>query len=245
MSFAYTETDRLRITGAVGGHSDFLNVKDCKQQFRELERLKRKTIAYDLHLKENYTPQTITLAEYIKVQCIPRGLRVRLCPTLFSQDKDFCLKWESIVNKCSNDLMLATMEQLQRELPEMERITEAEMDSIRNAFPADDVAEGTSKLTDHLEKFRNEVEARKRTKFQRGASDYATGRVYRWAYDSYAPPVNRRPSRMPYARGDERRDRSRSTSASTTSSFLGGSQATGSTSEDDGGVVESTAGQTT
>ncbi|OCT65671.1 hypothetical protein XELAEV_18041907mg [Xenopus laevis] len=125
----------------------------------------------------------------------------------------------------------------------MERTVETETNLIRNAFPPEDVAEGMTKLTDHLEKFRSEVEARKRTKFQRDASDYTSGRVYRWAYSPYATSPNRRPSRMPHAGGEERHDQSRSTSGSTNSSFLGGSQATGGTSEDDGGAAENTRGK--
>ncbi|OCT96826.1 hypothetical protein XELAEV_18009041mg [Xenopus laevis] len=236
MSFAYTETDRIRITDAVSGQSDFLNTKDCKQQFRELERLKRKTVSYDLHLR--------TLAEYIKMQRIPRGLRVRLYPTLFAQDKEFCQKWEAIVNKCSNDLILATMEQIQKELPEMERAVETEAELIRNSFPAEAVAEGTSKLTDHLDKFRVEVEARKRSKFQRDAADYASGRVYRWANNMEVQSPPKRSSRTTRFDGEDHHDRSRSTSASTSSScFLGGSQVIGATPESGVAVEGSTAGK--
>ncbi|OCT74270.1 hypothetical protein XELAEV_18033230mg, partial [Xenopus laevis] len=222
MSFAYTDMDKIRITEAVSGHSDFLNVKDCKHQFRELERLKHKTISYDLHLR--------TLSEYVKVQRIPRGLRVCLCPTLFSQEQEFREKWESIINKCSNDLMLLTMERLQKELPELACAADGEMDAIRTSFPADAVTEGTEKLADHLDKFRAEVEVRKRIKFQRDTMDYTTGRVYRWVHSSHSASPNQRPPRMSVPRGDERSDHSHSTSASSTSSlFLGGSQATGGT----------------
>ncbi|OCT55226.1 hypothetical protein XELAEV_18003749mg [Xenopus laevis] len=93
MTFAYSDLDKSRITEAVGGSTDFLNTKDCKQNFRELENSQRKSVVYDLHLR--------TLSEYVKINRIPRGLRVHLRPTLFAEDKDFCQKWEAIINKCS------------------------------------------------------------------------------------------------------------------------------------------------
>ncbi|OCT56066.1 hypothetical protein XELAEV_18002718mg [Xenopus laevis] len=125
IAFAYTDLDKTRITEAVCGSTEFLNMKDCK-----------------------------TLAEYMKVNRIPRGLRVCLCPTLFASDKEFCKRWEAIINKCSSDQMLATMEHLQIERKE--------------------------KLAHHIQCFRTEVEKRKSTKFQRNANDYSSGRVYRW-----------------------------------------------------------------
>lgn len=57
----------------------------------------------------------VTLAEYYKLQMIPRGLRVRLTPTLFSQNKDFKTKFAQILNKCSFDIMTLTVQFLQQE----------------------------------------------------------------------------------------------------------------------------------
>ncbi|CAJ0935589.1 unnamed protein product [Ranitomeya imitator] len=42
----------------------------------------------------------VTLAEYHKVKHIPRGLRGSLRPTLFQDKRDYCLKFEGILNKC-------------------------------------------------------------------------------------------------------------------------------------------------
>ncbi|OCT80116.1 hypothetical protein XELAEV_18026921mg [Xenopus laevis] len=181
-------------------------MKDCKQKFRDLELFQRKYVAYDLHLR--------TLAEYMKVNRIPRGLRVRLCPTLFASDKEFCTRWEAIINKCSSDLMLATMERLQTELPNV-------------------VAQGKEKLAHHVQGFHTEVETRKRSKFQRDANDYSNGRVYRWRHptqESFGDSgfiAGERQTRPKQRRRDDISPGPRSESASSSaSSFLGGSQTT-------------------
>ncbi|OCT87407.1 hypothetical protein XELAEV_18021102mg [Xenopus laevis] len=143
-----------RITEAVGGSTDFLNATDYKQKFRELEHSQRKFVAYDLHLR--------TLSEYIKLNHIPRGLRVLLCPTLFASDK-FCQRWEVIINKCSLGLML---------LPDIKKHTEIQDSEMQNFFPSDIVAEGTEKLMDHIQRFQNEVEEKmRREKAQKERKD--------------------------------------------------------------------------
>ncbi|OCT57708.1 hypothetical protein XELAEV_18003167mg [Xenopus laevis] len=116
----------------------------------------------------------------MKVNRIPRSLRVRLCPTLFASDKEFWERWETIINKCSSDLMLATMERLQIQLPGIKQQIESEELEIRNAFAPDIVSQGKEKLAHHIQDFCTEVETQKRTKFQRDANDYSSGRVYTW-----------------------------------------------------------------
>ncbi|OCT77876.1 hypothetical protein XELAEV_18028973mg, partial [Xenopus laevis] len=190
-----------------------------------LARSQRKYVAYDLHLR--------TLAEYMKVNRIPRGLRVRLCPTLFASDKEFCTRWEAIINKCSSDLMLATMERLQTELPGIKKQIESVETEIRNAFAPDVVAQVKEKLAPHMQGFRTEVETRKRSKFQRDANDYSNGRVYRWRHPTQVPfgdggfTAGERQTRPKQRRGDDISPGPRSESASSSaSSFLGGSQTT-------------------
>ncbi|OCT89507.1 hypothetical protein XELAEV_18018128mg [Xenopus laevis] len=204
MTFAYSDQDAKRITDAVVRQNEFLNSKDCFQEFHVLERLQRIYIAYDLHLR--------TLAEYVKLQRIPRGLRAHLSPTLFSDNDQYCTKWEAIVNKCSLDLMLLTMEQLQSALPEVKGEADRAEENIRNSFAIPAVSGGMAKLTDHLAKFRAEVEGRKRNKFKRDAEDYKAGNVYRWKSKGYGGSP-RNPS-------------------TSSISFLDGSQATATSEEE-------------
>ncbi|OCT70287.1 hypothetical protein XELAEV_18037209mg [Xenopus laevis] len=214
MTFAYSDQDVKRITDAVRGQNEFLNSKDCFQEFRALERLQPKHTAYDLHLR--------TLAEYVKLQRIPRGLRAHLSPTLFSDNEEYCTgKWEAIINKCSLDLM-----QLQIALPEVKGETERMEESIQNSFETAVVAE---------------VESRKRNKFQRDAEDYKTGTAYRWRTKGYGKSLNDRklmyqPKQRGYPERSEKAGQSGSvpgSPASTSStSFLDGSQATATSEEE-------------
>ncbi|OCT91919.1 hypothetical protein XELAEV_18014976mg [Xenopus laevis] len=151
MTFAYTDADITRITGLIGQSDNFLNQPDITTDFKELEKMKWKQIAYELHAE--------TLGEYVKIKRIPHGLRSNLRPTMFSKNEQFCQKWEAILNKCSIDLMVAIIEETQR-------ITQSVAKCCR---------EGKSKMTAHLQDFRMEVQARKRHKFQRDATDYEEG----------------------------------------------------------------------
>ncbi|OCT89753.1 hypothetical protein XELAEV_18018372mg [Xenopus laevis] len=221
MTFAYTDADITRITGLIGQSDNFLSQPDIATDFKELEKIKRKQIAYELHAQ--------TLGEYVKIKRIPRGLRSNLRPTMFSKNEQFCQKWEAILNKCSIDLMVAIIEETHKELPKvLQNVTEVETKLRNHASPAM-LAEGKSKLTTHLQDFRMEVQARKRHKFQRDAADYEEGNVYRWETQrkDHGSGMRRYPQ-GPHSKPLEPRKPRASSAASdsqdTSLSFLGGSQ---------------------
>ncbi|OCT77041.1 hypothetical protein XELAEV_18032244mg [Xenopus laevis] len=192
----------------------------CRGALQDLEKIKRKQIAYELHAQ--------TLGEYVKCKRIPRGLRSHLRPSMFTNNAQFCQKWEAILNKCSLDLMVAIIEEIQKELPRVIHSSEEVETKLRNHASPAVVAEGKKKLTDHLQSFRTEVQTRKRNKFQRDAADYEDGVVYKWVpYRNEYPAANRRPQNPAKKAKETRRVRA-STEASdsqdTSLSFLGGSQ---------------------
>ncbi|OCT65860.1 hypothetical protein XELAEV_18042110mg [Xenopus laevis] len=172
MTFAYTNEDVIRITGAVKGNSEFLSQSDIICDLKDLERLQRKKVAWDLH--------SMTLAEYVKVQRIPRGLRSHLRPTMFGGDEAFRTKWESILNKCSFDLMVALLEQIQKETPSVSALIVEKEQKMRNQYAERELSEGLTKLTDSIAAFRATLEIRKREKFRRDAEDYSAGTIYKW-----------------------------------------------------------------
>ncbi|CAJ0922543.1 unnamed protein product [Ranitomeya imitator] len=81
-------------------------------RIQDYEREQRRKTALQLHY--------LTLAEYHKVQRIHRGLRTNLRPTLFQDNPEFCQKFKGILNKCSMDIILLTIEYLQKEISELE-----------------------------------------------------------------------------------------------------------------------------
>ncbi|OCT74686.1 hypothetical protein XELAEV_18033673mg [Xenopus laevis] len=109
MTFVYSEADITRITGMIKPMDNFLSKPDAVTEFKELEKVKRKCVAFEVHQQ--------TLVEYIKCNRIPRGLRSHLRPTMFARNESFCQKWETILNKCSLDLMVVIVEEIQGKLP--------------------------------------------------------------------------------------------------------------------------------
>ncbi|CAJ0930657.1 unnamed protein product [Ranitomeya imitator] len=121
----------------------------------------------------------ISGTEYHKVQRIPRGLRVSLRPTLFSEKADFCEKFEAILNKCSMDLILLTVDYLHKEIP----IIENEIASIESQLRNTMSQEEFNKIKTHIDKtmieFQTQLQERKRLKFIRDSDDYQRGELYR------------------------------------------------------------------
>ncbi|OCT74496.1 hypothetical protein XELAEV_18033476mg [Xenopus laevis] len=201
-----------------------------------MEKCNMQKIVYDLHL--------CTLAEYYKLQRIPRGLRSHLRPSMFSDDMDFKNKWEAILNKCSMDIMLLMMERLQKEMPSLTAKIEDAERKTRAAVPAEQFQAVQPKLEESLRHFRLKLEARKRGKFHRDETDYTEGRVYRWTpRDGYQNRPQQGAERGPMVYGG-RTDRDQplgrdvhSTASSSPSSFLYGSQESISSDRTDGGGV--------
>ncbi|CAJ0967912.1 unnamed protein product [Ranitomeya imitator] len=79
------ETEVANIVSQVTACSDFLQVSGSEFKSRDLERESRHLVSLELH--------SITIAEYIKTQRIPRGLHVSLLSTLFQDNSEFCSKF--------------------------------------------------------------------------------------------------------------------------------------------------------
>lgn len=105
-SFSYTDEDITQIYTGTTGSLDFLIESSSPQLTRKLEKSLQLT-SMELH--------EISLAEYHKSQLIPRGLRVRIVPTLFAQNDDYKRRFTQIINKCSFDLITLMVEFLQME----------------------------------------------------------------------------------------------------------------------------------
>ncbi|OCT84276.1 hypothetical protein XELAEV_18022430mg, partial [Xenopus laevis] len=165
---------------------EFLHTPHPETRRRDLERALKRSVALELH--------SCTLAEYHGLKHIPRGLRVHLCPTLFSENSEFCKKFEGILNKCSLDIITITIEYIQKELvtvSEQVSTIEAQLTHLSNR--EEDFASLKAQIDKTVLRFREETEECKRRKFVRDAEDYVNALVYRWtpgqAY--VAPPFYR------------------------------------------------------
>ncbi|XP_071969603.1 uncharacterized protein [Engystomops pustulosus] len=167
---------------------------------RDFEREYRKFTAYKLHCA--------TLTEYYKVERIPRGLRCNLFPTLFKDDTEFCKNFESILNKCSFDLILLTVETLQAKITETSNLLKSIEQQLSSSLPPDDWTKLKDKVDQTISEFRVETENKKRTKFLRDTEDYQQKRVYKWQDSNFQGYRQRRRSqrRSSSSSGDRSND---------------------------------------
>ncbi|CAJ0958461.1 unnamed protein product [Ranitomeya imitator] len=156
-----------------------LQVSGCEFKSRDLERESRHLVSLELH--------SITIAEYIKTQRIPRGLRVSLRPTLFHDNSEFCSKFEQILNKCSMDLMALTLDHLNKEIKvSQDKVSNVET-QLKDSLSKDEFDTIKNRTKENVDNFKKETEKRKRQKFIRDTQDYLQKRVYKWQYSSFRP----------------------------------------------------------
>ncbi|CAJ0965266.1 unnamed protein product, partial [Ranitomeya imitator] len=175
MSFptlSYNQEESSTITSQVTASGSFLHTPSEELRTREFERDLKRHVSLDLH--------SITLAEYHKVQRIPRGLRVSLRPTLFHDNTDFCANFEAILNKCSMDLIVLTIDFLQKEITELStRITTTEQ-QLSNTLSTEDFKTLKTKLDNTTSELRKNLQIKKRNTFLRNTEDYKNNQAYRW-----------------------------------------------------------------
>ncbi|OCT92629.1 hypothetical protein XELAEV_18015686mg [Xenopus laevis] len=150
---------------------------------------------------------------------------------MFQEDEEFVERWESILNKCSFDLELALMERIQKELPTVAPKKTTLEQKVRNLDTVEKFEAGRIKLQTSLHHFQEDIEMRKRRKFQRDGADYENGYVYRWPQREQRRyrrdfheqvPMDRREGR----RGDLSTRVSDTDSLTTSLDFLGGAHGT-------------------
>ncbi|XP_044135048.1 uncharacterized protein LOC122927348 [Bufo gargarizans] len=185
LTFSYNQEETDSILSQVTLPIEFLQTLASELRTRDYERESRRLLNYELHC--------VTLAEYVRAQRIPRGLRMSTRPTIFKEDKTFCDQFEQILNKCSFDLMTLTISYLQKSIISIkESITAAEQ-QLRATLAPEALTQLQDRLTSTLTNHRKESEAAKRIFFLRDSEDYRNNRVYRWQ-ESYFSQNRRRSS---------------------------------------------------
>ncbi|KAM3920057.1 uncharacterized protein RB166_014495 [Leptodactylus fuscus] len=168
------------MTAVVGSHEDrspvtsrdFLHIPAVELRIRDYEQQSRKLASQELHCT--------TLADYYRTNRIPRKLRSHLHPTLFKEDELYCKEFENILNRCSLDLMVLTINYLQKSIKKTrEQISTIEL-QLTSCLPEEKWKALKAKVEKSLTEFRKETELKKREKFLRDMEDYRLKRVYRW-----------------------------------------------------------------
>ncbi|XP_069601905.1 uncharacterized protein [Ranitomeya imitator] len=172
LTFSYNPEETSNIIALSKIPSDFLKIPPCETRGRDWERELRRCTNLELH--------GATLTEYLKAQRIPRGLRVSLRPTLFSNSPEFCTKFEHILNKCSFDLMVLTLEHLHKEISSTQEQIKNIESQLSSTISVDDFDALKKKIDTNISQHRRDIELKKRSKFQRDLEDYESNRVYQW-----------------------------------------------------------------
>lgn len=151
-------------------------------RYQQLESLRRKELTLTLHAS--------TLAEYVRVKRIPRGLRTHLTPNLLTDKSIFTSRWYGLCNQLSFDLMLLSIKHLQEEIDVCKddiRILEKE---IRDNDPPSKVEASLLNIDEAMGRLRESIMKVKLHKFARDTKDYANDEVYTWNKKRPRRPTN-------------------------------------------------------
>lgn len=169
----FTDLEAERVISSLRGQGDFLQAQQPAPSIKQLEYLMKREVNLRLH--------AVTLAEYFNVKRIPRGLRILLKPSLCRENEGFLDKWREILNKCSLDLLILTIQELQKSLAtvggDIEEAKTKFQDSVSNDVWMKEYAD----LTKVIENHKAEVQRTKLRKFKRDTYDYLNDCVYTWA----------------------------------------------------------------
>ena len=142
---------------------------DLRKTERELHKLLEK----DMKLKWDI----VSLSDSWREARIPRGLRIHKYPAIIT-DAPFKEKWESILNKCSMDLILLLIEDGKKQRIELK----TKIDAIEATLPMppDEQATFQQKIHAEVHKLETTIKEMKLDKYKRDSDDYEFGKVYRW-----------------------------------------------------------------
>ncbi|XP_053572258.1 LOW QUALITY PROTEIN: hematopoietic lineage cell-specific protein-like [Bombina bombina] len=166
------ENTTIDILCSHNSRGDYLRTVPGETSGKEYEAMQLKQMKWELHAN--------TLAEYYRVKRIPRGLRMNTRPTLLSNNKIYCDKFEAILNKCSYDLIVWTVECLQTEMELQEVNIKKCKDDLQTCLSNDEFQEMEKRIATMIAEEQKAIKETKRAKFIRDEEDYRLGRVYRW-----------------------------------------------------------------
>lgn len=157
--------------------------------YTDLKKLLEKEKKLELH--------AITLSDYWREGIIPRGLRMNKFPSFGKDNPVFKQKWESILNKCSFDLMLLLIdeakiqrEEIRKQIPEVQQqLAQANATATPEQKERAEVIK--KKIEDEINTLTRTLTRTKMDKFRRDRQDYSDGAVYSWQRRSTRAPPKR------------------------------------------------------
>lgn len=169
-SYSKEEGESIIVSDTLLGE-DFAQPYDAKKLFLNLKKASEKNLKPHLHMT--------TLSDYWREKMIPRGLRIRKFPSFGADEVEFKNKWESILNKCSLDLMLLLIEEAKKQQAQ----TQNEISTLKEELSVqykEHQLPFEKEIKEGLEKLHGVIKQEKLAKFKRDQSDYTANTVYRW-----------------------------------------------------------------
>lgn len=203
----YSEAEIDKILNSIVGDVSFLSIPSVLDTQKKFEQLVRRCIYLELH--------SITLREYYRHQRIPRGMRSRLRPHLFTRDADFRARFEQLSNHYAFDLILLNLDFLQKQLTDVKRKVQEQESVLQSLLSKEHFDKFMEEHKASVAKYRAELEDVKRQKWQRDIRDYETGFVYSWSSSTNSGVNNQsrslepQPWKKPTRRGGRKRNRTR------------------------------------
>lgn len=168
-TFSFTQEEDSQIMSQIFGSRNFVIENTPTHNTHAWEKLQKKHTSLELH--------GLTLAEYHRVQRIPRGLRVRLAPTLFSDNDEYKNTFMQILNKCSFDLMTLTISFIHKELASLaEQLSKVEQE-LKSSVTTEEFTKCKDLVEENVAKHHSELKIRKRSKSDRDIEDYERNQV--------------------------------------------------------------------
>lgn len=174
-TFSYSADEKEKIFGSLPSLTNETPIKPNNDWNTYLNILKRQT-RYNLHAR--------LMADYTKVQRTPRGLRIQKAPTLFSNNEEFKIKWMSILNRCSFDLMTLITEFAIKETERLDKEAVGITEELHKQFDLETFESKFKQLQVELKNYSDNIKIEKLRKFERDRRDYESDHVFPWMQKS-------------------------------------------------------------
>lgn len=151
------------------------------------------------------------LTEYLTLEQIPRGLRIKKFPTFEINEEETKLEWTNTLSACSFKLMRIIISVKQKELDRVQNEVTTVQKELADHQSKPGYAELDDQLNKKLDKLERSVISTKKDKRIRDQLDYDTNNVYTWKKPSFRSNRPRRASskkRVSFsdAEGDQTQD---------------------------------------
>lgn len=166
--------------------------KDCFQLiWRDITKLAKQKCKTEVH--------GLAILEYIKMQMIPRGLRMTSEPKIYLDNEKFTQGYEKIMNKSSLDVMILIIEISEEEAEKNKLRIEELLTEAKTKNKPEEYDKQLEQLQKILDQYRIDERENKMEKLNRDKIDYEEKRVYPWLYK---PQLNTKKHKEDFGRGE-------------------------------------------